>query len=78
MQNIEDFQDNYNIDLDDENEENFPGLYDILIDYTIANQGEIDLVCAINGSSIKSLLDILYAKTGLRSIEQLLTDLTQE
>lgn len=78
MQNIEDFQDNYNIDLDDENEENFPGLYDILIDYTIATQGEIDLVCAINGSSIKSLLDILYAKTGLRSIEQLLIDLTQE
>ena len=78
MQNIEDFQDNYNIDLDDENEENFSGLYDILIDYTIATQGEIDLVCAINGSSIKSLLDILYAKTGLRSIEQLLIDLTQE
>ena len=78
MQNIEDFQDNYNIDLDDENEENFSGLYDILIDYTIATQGEIDLVCAINGSTIKSLLDILYAKTGLRSIEQLLIDLTQE
>lgn len=78
MQNIEDFQDNYNIDIDDENEENFSGLYDILIDYTIATQGEIDLVCAINGSSIKSLLDILYAKTGLRSIEQLLIDLTQE
>jgi hypothetical protein len=78
MQNIEDFQDNYNIDLDDENEENFPGLYDILIDYTIANQGEIDLVCAINGQNMQSLLDILYVKTGLRSIEQLLTDLTQE
>jgi hypothetical protein len=75
---MQDILESYKIDLEDQNENNFEGLYNIFIDYMIANQGEIDLVCAINGQNMQSLLDILYVKTGLRSIEQLLTDLTQD
>lgn len=65
----------YKVDLDDTNEENFNGLYDMLVDYEIATVEEIKLVMNINGINIDSLLAVLYARTGLRSIEQLLDDL---
>lgn len=71
----QDLLESYNINIDDEDESNFKGLCDIFIDYYIATLDEINLVCGINGFNMKSLLDILYIKAGLRSIEQLLTDI---
>ena len=73
----QDLLESYNINIDDEDESNVEGFIDLLIDYTIATQDEINLVCAINGYNMKSLLDILYVKTSLRSIEQLLTDIKE-
>ena len=46
-------------------------LYDYLIDYDIATEEEIGLVCSINGTNLESLESILYVRTGYRSLEQL-------
>lgn len=53
------------IDLQD-----FDNMYDSLLEYFIATEDEIRLVCAINGSSVDSLNSILYVKTGYRTWEQ--------
>lgn len=66
----------YNIDTDNQNENNFSGLYNILIEYEIANENELELVCSINGNNVDTLLSVLYCRTGLRSIEQLLSEIT--
>ena len=42
-----------------------------LINLQIATEDEINLVCKINGYSLETMEDILYARTGLRDIEQL-------
>lgn len=47
-------------------------VWDLLIDYNVATEDELKLVTCINGYSIETLLDILYARTALRSIEQLI------
>jgi len=44
---------------------------DILKEYGIANEAEIKLVCNINGYNEHTLLNILYARTGLNSFQQL-------
>lgn len=49
-------------------------LCDFLISNGIAAETEIQLVSDINGYSEKTMLDILYASTGLRSIEQALDE----
>ena len=46
-------------------------LYDYLIDYEIATEKEISLVCSINGTNLDSLESILYSRTGYRSLEQI-------
>lgn len=45
-------------------------IYDYLIDFSIATEEEVQLVVQLNGYKEKTLLDILYARTGYRSIEQ--------
>lgn len=42
-----------------------------LIENNIATKEEITLVCNINGHSQETLDDILYARTGYRSFEQI-------
>lgn len=44
--------------------------WDFLIDNCIATEEEIKLVTSINGYNETSLNDILYVRTGYRSIEQ--------
>ena len=46
-------------------------IYDYLIDYEIATEKEISLVCSINGTNEDSLNSILYSRTGYRDIEQI-------
>jgi hypothetical protein len=46
-------------------------LVDTMVEYGICNDDEVRLVSAINGYSMESMLDILYARTGFRSLEQL-------
>ena len=50
-------------------------VWDLLLQYDIATENELQLVTTINGYSIDSLNDILYARTGLRDIEQLLDEI---
>lgn len=49
----------------------FEKLEDLMIELGIATENEITLVLCINGVNLETLEDILYAKTGLRSLEQL-------
>mgnify|MGYP003108415396 CR=1 FL=1 len=46
-------------------------LYDYLIDYEIATEKEISLVCSINGTNLDSLESILYSRTGYHDLEQI-------
>ena len=46
-------------------------IYDYLIDYEIATEEEVKLVCCINGYNEEALNSILFARTAYRSIEQL-------
>jgi hypothetical protein len=46
-------------------------IYDYLIEYGIATENEISLVCSINGTNEDSLNSILYSRTGYRDIEQI-------
>ena len=46
-------------------------IYDYLIDYGIATENEISLVCSINGTNEESLNSILYSRTGYRDIQQI-------
>jgi len=46
-------------------------IWNYLIDYGIATEGELQLVTCINGYNENTLNDVIYARTGYRSIEQL-------
>lgn len=45
-------------------------LYDMIVDEGIATESELSLVCSINGTSQRTLEDVLYSRTGYRSLEQ--------
>lgn len=46
-------------------------LFDNLLqDFGIANADEIDLVAEINGYTEKTMLDILYVRTGFNNFQQ--------
>ena len=49
--------------------------FDFLVEYGIATEDEIRLVTDINGYNEETLNDILYARTGNRSIEQFLGEI---
>lgn len=49
-------------------------LWDCITQNSIATEEEIRLVTCINGYSEKTLMDIIYARIGLRSIEQMLSE----
>ena len=50
--------------------ENLNTLYDKIVEYGIATEAEINLVTSINGWNEKAMNDIIYCRTGYRSIEQ--------
>ena len=45
-------------------------IWDLIESCGIANDDEISLVTNINGYSEETLMDIIYARTALRSLEQ--------
>jgi hypothetical protein len=45
-------------------------IWDFLLDNCIATKEELKLITCINGYNEEALNDILYARTGYRSIEQ--------
>ena len=46
-------------------------VWDLLIEYSVATQEELELVTCINGYNIDTLNDVIYARTGYQDIEQL-------
>lgn len=46
-------------------------LVETMIELGVCNDDEVRLVSAINGYSLESMLDILYVRTGYRSLDQL-------
>ena len=54
---------------------NIDQVWQLLLDYDIATENELTLVTNINGYKIESLESIIYSRTGLNSIDQLLDDL---
>ena len=50
-------------------------VWDLLLQYDIATENELKLVTTINGYNIDTLNDVLYARTGLRSIEQMINEI---
>ena len=52
--------------------------YDFIIDYEIATEKEVTLVCCINGRSVETLNDVIYARTGYRNMEQIKEELFAE
>lgn len=58
-------------EIDRGNEKQMDNLWEYLEDYQIATPEEIKLVTQINGTSLETLENILYARTGYRSLEQI-------
>ena len=50
-------------------------VWDLLLQYDVATENELKLVTTINGYNIDTLNDVLYARTGLRSIEQMINEI---
>ena len=46
-------------------------LWDYLVEQGIATEEELQLVTNINGYSVETLNDIIYARTGYHDVEQL-------
>ena len=53
-----------------EKEYTFDEVWDNIIEYGIANEDELRLVCHINGSKIESLNDVLEVRTSYKDWEQ--------
>lgn len=46
-------------------------LWDYLTEHSIATQEELELITSINGYSVETLNDVIYARTGYHDLEQL-------
>lgn len=53
-------------------------LWDMMVEMGIATNEELALVCKINGESVESLLDVLFVRTGLHNLMQLIDALNEE
>lgn len=49
-------------------------MHDILVEYGIATEEEVELVTNINGYNRETMEDILYARTGYRTFDQYLDE----
>lgn len=47
-------------------------MYEALIEYGIATEGEASLVAEINGMTEEAMTDILYARTGYRDFKDVM------
>ena len=53
-------------------------VWDLLIEYGVATQEELDLITCINGYNIDTLNDVIYARTGYRDIEQMQGEIAED
>ena len=52
-------------------------VWDLLIEYGVATQEELELITCINGYNIDTLNDVIYARTGYQDIEQLQDEIAE-
>lgn len=52
-------------------------VWDLLIEYGVATQEELELVTCINGYNIDTLNDVIYVRTGYRDIEQIQNEIAE-
>lgn len=52
-------------------------VWNLLIEYGVATQEELELVTCINGYNIDTLNDIIYARTGYQNIEQIQDEIAE-
>lgn len=45
-------------------------IWEMIIEYGIAKEEELQLITSINGYNEKTLNDVIYARTGYRNIQQ--------
>lgn len=57
-----------------ESEKKMYALWDDMVEFGIATEEEIGLVCAINGTRLDVLELILFVRTGYRSWDQLMEE----
>lgn len=55
--------------------ENLNSIYELLKDYEIATEEELNLVININGWNLESFEGVIYVRTGLNSFDQLCEEL---
>lgn len=53
-------------------------LWDYLVDQGVATEEELQLVTCINGFSVETLNDVIYARTGYRNYYQLAEEEEEE
>ena len=53
---------------------NMQTIWDILVDYGVATNEELKLACSLDGTSEQTLLDVLYIRTGYRTLEQMVEE----
>lgn len=53
-------------------------VWQLLLDYDVATEAELHLITNINGYSVDSLESVIYSRTGLNSVDQLIDDLEIE
>lgn len=59
-------------------DQEFCDTYDFIIDYEIATEAELTLVCCINGRNVETLNSVIFARTGYRNMEQIKEELFAE
>ena len=52
-------------------------VWDLLIEYGVATQEELELITCINGYDIDTLNDVIYVRTGYRNIEQIQDEIAE-
>ena len=46
-------------------------VWDLLIEYGVATQEELELITCINGYNMDTMDSVIYARTGYQNIEQI-------
>ena len=50
-------------------------MYNYLLDQNVVSEEALNLISAINGYNEQTMLDVIYARTGLRSFDDLIAEI---
>ena len=52
-------------------------VWDLLIEYGVATQEELELITCINGYNMDTMNSVIYARTGYQNIEQIQDEIAE-